>query len=327
MSSIQENELQAIETKKRKLEKELKIKVSNQKRQQQFRKDRREKLNSIVDENPELAKTLKLRGKIGKPRIETDQPELLNAIIKIALHGSAAHEKRRSEVYRSIKTLTELKESLNNDGFSISRSGLYLRLLPHRSNTIEGKRHVSTVPVKLLRTTNDYHKKHIDTNFCFATIRALEKIATVFGPKQVLFLSQDDKSRVPLGLAAANKQSPMLMHMEYLVKLPDHDWVVAARHKLIPSVYAGIVLKDNEIGKAESVGYSGPTYIAIRSGKHSSSTAYSHGMDFKKLLTIDAFNNLTKFEGNVKPIVIIISDGGPDENPRYQKVRLDYLLI
>ena len=33
---------------------------------------------------------------------------------------------------------------------------------------------------------------------------------------------------------AANKQSPLLMHVEYKVKLP--DWVIASRHKLIPSV-------------------------------------------------------------------------------------------
>jgi len=33
------------------------------------------------------------------------------------------------------------------------------------------------------------------------------------------------------------------MYMEYSVRLPDHDWVVAQRHKLIPSVYAGIVIK------------------------------------------------------------------------------------
>lgn len=48
------------------------------------------------------------------------------------------------------------------------------------------------------------------------------------------FLSQDDKARVVIGLAAANKQAPILMHVEYKVSLPDHDWVVAQRHKLIP---------------------------------------------------------------------------------------------
>ncbi len=64
-------------------------------------------------------------------------------------------------------------------------------------------------------------------------------------------MSLDDKSHVPIGLSAANKQAPLLMHLEYRVKLPDHDWVVAAGHKLIPSVYAGIIffnlIKSKEI--------------------------------------------------------------------------------
>lgn len=41
--------------------------------------------------------------------------------------------------------------------------------------------------------------------------------------------------------------------------------------------------------KPDVVGYSGFTYIAIRSGKHSSSTALAHGMDFEKLLCIPEF--------------------------------------
>ena len=40
------------------------------------------------------------------------------------------------------------------------------------------------------------------------------------------------------------------MHLEYKLTLPDHDWVVAPRHKLIPSVYAGIKIEDGKIGHA-----------------------------------------------------------------------------
>lgn len=92
-------------------------------------------------------------------------------------------------------------------------------------------------------------------------------MSSLLGPDEVAFLSQDDKARVAIGITAANKQAPLLMHLEYRVTLPDHDWVVANRHKLIPSVYAGIHIKPNGMGQREAVGYSGPTYVAIRSGK------------------------------------------------------------
>lgn len=60
------------------------------------------------------------------------------------------------------------------------------------------------------------------------------------------------------------------MHVEYKITLPDHDWVVAERHKLIPSVYAGIVIGEAKLdGSPSNVSYSGPTFVAIRSGKHS----------------------------------------------------------
>lgn len=59
--------------------------------------------------------------------------------------------------------------------------------------TREGKRHVVTVPVKLARLTNDLHKQHPDSEFCYTTIRYLEELASILGSKEVLFLSQDDK--------------------------------------------------------------------------------------------------------------------------------------
>ena len=72
------------------------------------------------------------------------------------------------------------------------------------------------------------------------------------GPDEVCFIRQDDKCRVPIGLTAAKEQSPLLMHVESRVSLPDHDWVVAERHKLIPSVYAGINIQSNGLVRSTS---------------------------------------------------------------------------
>jgi len=114
---------------------------------------------------------------------------------------------------------------VKNCGFRISRSGLYVRLLPRRSDTQEGKRHVNTVPVKLTRAHTDAHKSHIDGRFAMATTNNMEEVAATLGPAEVCFLSQDDKARVPIGITAANKQAPMLMHLEYRVTFPDYDRV------------------------------------------------------------------------------------------------------
>jgi len=117
-----------------------------------------------------------------------------------------------------------------------------------------------------------------------------------------------------LGLPSANKQSPILMHLEYKVQLSDRDWVIAGRHKLIPSIYAACTVK------SDSVSYSGPTAIYIRSGKHDSSSAATHAANFEALKTVPAFQSvMCTDEGMLKPVAIITADGGPDENQRFPK--------
>lgn len=156
-----------------------------------------------------------------------------------------------------------------------------------------------------------------------ATIQRLEEVASILGPDETIFFSQDDKARVPIGLTAAKKQAPILMLIEYRVmSLPDHDCVVAERHKLIPSVMTAIEIGRDVLGRPDVVGYSGSSFVAIRAGKHSSSTVLAHGIDLQRLLELPEFEALTKTEteNSVKPIVIFTVDGGPDENPRYQAV-------
>ena len=170
-------------------------------------------------------------------------------------------------------TLDDLRDCLIKDGYELSRSPLYLRLLLRRHDTIEGKRHVKTVPVKIRRYKTDLRKKHADANFTSATKEHLKNIATMFAPDSVLVLSIDDKAKVPIRITAATKQAPMVMHMTYEIRLPDHDFVVATLQKLTPSVYAACEITKCSSKSDFSISYSGPMHIVIRSSKHDSSTA------------------------------------------------------
>ena len=120
----------------------------------------------------------------------------------------------------------------------------------------------------------------------------MKNLDPLFGPDALTYLSVDDKARVPLGLAAANLQSPILMHMEYKVRLSDHDFAVGERHKLIPSVIA-----ECNILATGKLSYSGNTHIRIRSGKHDSSTAFTHAYDLDELFSSGQISR--------KPILII----------------------
>ena len=70
------------------------------------------------------------------------------------------------------------------------------------------------------------------------------------------------------------------MHVEYKVKLPDHDFVIIKQHKLVPSVTGDMQAKTFF---SDAVTYSGPIYIGIRSAKDLGSSAYDHLADMKRM--------------------------------------------
>ena len=106
---------------------------------------------------------------------------------------------------------------------------------------------MTTAPVKLYKFQNSKHASHPSTKFARASIRSLEELAEILSPAEMTFYSRDEKAKFPFGLTAANKQAPMLMHMEY------HDFVVAAKHKLIPSVIGDMKLvKSKDLTRMQS---------------------------------------------------------------------------
>ena len=209
---------------------------------------------------------------------KVDNSALIETICRIAISGSAADDRRRSEVIRTVKSLDDLTTSLRSEGFELSRSAVYLRLVPRNVRTIEVKRHVNVAPVKLSRPENSLHKNHVATKFARTSIRYLEEIAGFLDPEECTFHSEDDKAKVPIGLPAAKKHVPLLMHLEYKVLLPDHDFTVGALHKLIPSVIGVMEILPKKL-TGDAVTYNGPTYIAIRSGKHTGSSAFHYLTD------------------------------------------------
>ena len=149
--------------------------------------------------------------------------------------------------------------------------------------------------------------------FARETCAAVDNIAHTLGPEACIFLSQDDKSQVGIGITCAKVQAPMLMSMSQKVRLPDHDFVIGSRQKLTPSVIGMC-----EIDPNKGVTYSGLTYVSIRSSKHNNSSALTHVEDLRDMFE----NNMELFESDnndYKPVLIKSVDGGPDENPRFEK--------
>ena len=114
--------------------------------------------------------------------------------------------------------------------------------------------------------------------FAKSFINDMFKVCKLHGPDAVLFMAYNDEARIPLGLAAANLQVVMLMHVECRVKLFIHDFVIGPQYKLIPSIY-GIC----KITKTGDVSYSGDTFIRISSGKNDTSNIYTHAFNVQDI--------------------------------------------
>ena len=133
-------------------------------------------------------------------------------------------------------------------------------------------------------------------------------------------VSIDDKVKVPLGITVATRQAPLVMPMEYEVRLPDQDFVVVSKHKSVPSVYAACEIQTTSARCQPEILFTGRLYIIIRSLKHESSTAFAHDRDFGHVLELEEFASVAKNEDQVRPIVLAFVDGGPGENLRFPKV-------
>ena len=164
---------------------------------------------------------------------------------------------------------------------------------------------MSTVPVKLLRPENTLRKKSEDRMFAKLFIDDMFEVCKLLGP--VSFMSNDDKASVPLDLTAANLQAPILMHIEYKLKLMGQNVFIGPQYKSIPSVY-GIC----EITNTGKTSYSGDTFIRTRSGKYDTYNAYIHVFDVQNLFKSKLIRQ--------KPVLLMETGGAQEEALCFPKI-------
>ena len=202
--------------------------------------------------------------------------------------------------------MVDLTEELKKHKFTLSRTAVYLRPIAMRHNTTQGKRHVTSVPVKLCRACSEKRNKNPDCWFVSKSMEHAEELASPLGPALTSFIRQDDKAHVSVGVAATNKQTALLISVKYEAHLPDHDFIIAPKHKLTPAVIGLREVRDTRLADGKKVKDSVHTVIQVKSLKHTPSNASAQ---------IEAFDNMVKTEEmsklsdrSTKPILILIRD-------------------
>lgn len=114
LSLVQANRLKSLKNTKEESTKKLKRLQCLQLSSQKHREKVKQTVNRLRESNPEAANDLQavMPQTVGRPRLERDQPDLMDTIIRIVTHHSSADERRRTETLRSIRTLNGLMNEL-----------------------------------------------------------------------------------------------------------------------------------------------------------------------------------------------------------------------
>lgn len=93
-------------------------------------------------------------------RLEVDQPAILSTMVDIVEGTCAADDRRRTPMLRTITTVDNMHSGLLREGVQMSRSAVYLRVIPRRGDTIEGRRHVQTGKFRHFPISMQFFDKH-----------------------------------------------------------------------------------------------------------------------------------------------------------------------
>lgn len=158
--------------------------------------------------------------------------------------------------------------------------------------------------MKLLYLENSKHSSHVSVIFTSSTIQHLEDKAGFLGSEEVTFNSLGNKSKIPSRLTALHTQASLVMHIEYKVKISNHDIIIAKQHKLVPSVVGDMKVKAKPLS-FDAVTYSGPIYMVVQSAKHLGSIAYQHLIDMECVPLVLKIS--LKYSKNEGKLVMVIS--------------------
>ncbi|GBB94372.1 hypothetical protein RclHR1_23400003 [Rhizophagus clarus] len=256
----------------------------------------------------------------GRPSFLIKNPDLLEKM-HASVEFGAADYKRRKEIIK-VRTIKHFREKMDEDyGIYMAKSTLQNYMQPKHPGSKEAQRHHHPTQIRFAAIRRDEMNSHIDEHYCLTSIKGVKSFATAF-PQDVLIISQDDKAKVPLGMAAVGRTFKTIQTTNELVSVPDHDFPKAAKHKLVPSVYLLINPSDTNDSLR-----SGKVRIFIRPEYFLSTSCKTHMVDLMSITKEVNFREFTHNEDSVKPFWCLLTDGEPDENPRFLANITKYLLL
>ncbi|CAB4489746.1 unnamed protein product [Rhizophagus irregularis] len=305
-----------------------KDKISKLKRNAIYAQNCRAKKLKMLTENQEVVRY----DHPGRPSLLFEYPDLHNQIHDSIEFGSA-DSKRRKQVVK-VRIIEHLRKNLEeNYNVYMARTTLNNYVLPKQSNSIAAKAHHHPAWVAVAGVSRTDTQEHIDGHYCLASVKYAKQFASMFADMSTI-ISQDDKAKIGLGVPAVGRTFCTLQSINEPVSVADHDFPTGSRQKLIPSVY--LIMKPEE-SKDEL--RTGQLAIFVCPQWSVGTSSLTHMQDLESLTLDSKYDDMLKTSnGQIRPIWMLLVDGGPDENPRhlknikvycqlFKKFDLDYLSV
>ena len=261
--------------------------------------------------------------KTGPVPLQKQYPELLTVMMEfIRLHGFAAHMRRREGTGTSCGvSLEDIRAHVmrNVDRLkTISRSKVYNLLKPARLNTAEAAKHKDYLDVRVGVKSCDISSEHEYAHEYFAAVRNIREMCALY-PTECTIMSCDSKAKVHIGGQAVSRYHQLrnFFPNEDQPHYKDHDFPLSG-YLIEPDGYLVLQATDSDtpndtiqdkLGRDScKLPSTGPLFNYNRCVKNSSTSIQDHVNDIHDILK--------KNPELKKPVLALITDGGPDWTPK-----------
>ena len=200
---------------------------------------------------------------------------------------------------------------------------LRLQFWPRNPYSSSSLRHTGQLDLKFGVQVQQLRHDHVDSHYVSVVLRYLKEFC-MQEREFATYLSIDDKAIIPIGEPGLPVSSGVRGHNQSIVLADgpspsalDHDFHI---HGIVPSVTFAVTIPES----AQDSFYSGRTFVGLKDKVTQPSSPVRHATELSFLLKSPVFDNESVAN---KPILVIVSDGGPDHRISYVSVQLSMICL
>ena len=199
-----------------------------------------------------------------------------------------------------------------------SESTVLFSFVPKNAHAKSSKLYKSNIPLQFKVQTRQLRSSHMDQHYCSAIFKYMRHFA-VLNRDNVSFFCVDDKSKVDFGepgnaISSGVRGKKSIVPTTSNLSALDHDQ--SSKGSITPSVSLLVDLPTEENGSF----YSGKVFVKYKDSVFQPSSPFRHAIELESILQ-------TQENSEIRPILMIYSDGGPDHRVTYHSVKLSLILI